>query len=56
MNNSTCFNAAEVEDLIFELSESEDFEEVLCSESESDDDYFATPSTTILPLLPAANL
>ena len=44
MNNSTRFNAAEAEDLIFELSESEDFDEVLCSESESDDDYFATPS------------
>ena len=44
MNNSTCFNAAEAEDLIFELSESEDFDEVLCSELESDDDYFATPS------------
>ena len=44
MNNSTRFNAAEAEDLIFELPESEDFDEVLCSESESDDDYFATPS------------
>ena len=44
MNNSTRFNAAEAEDLIFELYESEDFDEVLCSESESDDDYFATPS------------
>ena len=44
MNNSTRFNAAEAEDLIFELSESEDFDEVLCSDSESDDDYFATLS------------
>ena len=44
MNNSTRFNAAEAEDLIFKLSESEDFDEVLCSESGSDDDYFATPS------------
>ena len=41
MNNSTRFNAAEPEDLI---SESEDFDEVLCSELESDEDYFATPS------------
>ena len=44
MNNSTRFNAAEAKDLIFELSESEDFDEVLCSELESDNDYFATPS------------
>ena len=44
MNNSTRFNAAEAEDLIFELSESEDFDEALCSESKSDDDYFATSS------------
>ena len=44
MNNSTRFNAAEAENLILELSESEDFDEVLCSEAESDDDYFATPS------------
>ena len=44
MNNSTRFIAAEAEDLILDLSESEDFDEVLCSESESDDDYFATPS------------
>ena len=43
MNNSTRFNAAEAEDLIFELSES-DFDEVLCSESKSYDDYFATCS------------
>ena len=39
MNNSTRCNAAEAEDLIFELSKSEDFDEVLCSESESDDNY-----------------
>ena len=43
MNNSTRFNTAEAEDLLFELSESKDFDKVLCSESESDDDYFATP-------------
>ena len=35
MNNSTRFNAAEAEYLIFELSESKDFDEVLCSKSES---------------------
>ena len=38
MNNSARFNAAEAEELIFELSETKDFDEVLCSESESDDD------------------
>ena len=49
MNNFTRFNAAEAEDLIFELSESEDFDEVLCSESKSD-------MTTISPLLPFQQL
>ena len=30
--------------LIFELSESEDFDEVICSKSKSDEHYFATPA------------
>ena len=44
MNNSTRFNAAEAEDLIIKLIESKNFDEVLRSESESDNDYFVTPS------------